>query len=233
VLDDILVQAAAQYPATVALSPESVTVLMYASQFLELQRNWINTKEDPLDEITAEEWDTIQAMVANLYTEVFNPMIGYIFPVMTAAIPANCLLCDGSTYLREDYPQLYAALDSAFIVDADNFIVPDMRRKFPVGAGTVGADTYAVNEAGGENSVTLSVAEIPAHSHADVGHTHAYQPPGISGLALAPGELPVALPNIIPSLTGSSSANLANTGGDGAHENRPPFLALNFAVIAL
>lgn len=233
VLDRLLAQAATMYPATVTLSPENVTVLLYASGFLQEKRDWLDEREDPLDEITDEQWDTIEKLVADTYEAIMNPVIGWVFPIVTENPPENCLLCDGSTHLRVDFPQLYALIDPAFIIDADSFFVPDMRRKFPVGAGTVGAETYAVNETGGANEITLTTGEMPAHSHSDVGHMHSYQPPGLSGLALAPGELPVALPNIIPSLTGSASANLTNTGGGEAHENRPPFIALNWAVVAL
>lgn len=234
VLDRLLAQAATMYPSTVALSSESVTVLLYASAFLQEKRDWLDETEDPLDEITDAQWDAIEKLVANTYEEIMNPIIGWTFPIVTENPPDNCLLCDGSQYARADYPMLYSLLDPAFVVDADNFVVPDLRSRVPIGAGTgTGLSTYAVGETGGEEEITLTTAEMPSHSHSDVGHMHSYQPPGLSGLALAPGELPVALPNIIPSLTGSASANLTNTGGGEAHENRPPFIALNWAVVAL
>lgn len=219
VLDAILAQAADQYPYTVALSPESVTVLLYASGFLEERRNWLDERADPLDEITPEEWDTIEALVAGLYYEVNNPLLGLIFPIMTAELPANCLLCDGSTYAREDYPLLYAAIDPAFIVDADFFVVPDLRRKKPRGADPLaGVDPIPVGATGGQETVTLTTAEMPSHSHGLFQGT---------GLAVAPGELPV----VIPAMFALGSTD--STGGDGAHDNLDPFIALNFAVVAL
>lgn len=218
VLDEILAQAADQYPATVALSPESVTVLLYASGFLEQKVNWLDEEQDPLDEITSEQWDTIEKLVANLYEEVLNPLLGLIFPIMTASPPTNCLLCDGSSYAREDYPLLYDAINPVFIIDADTFFVPDLRSRVPVGAGTgTGLSTYAVNETGGDEAITLSSAQMPSHQH------------GIftgNALALAPGELPVKIPSILA----TDLSDLA--GGGGAHENRQPFVALNFAVVA-
>ena len=218
VLDIILAQAADQYPATVALSPDDVTVLLFALSFLEQKRNWY-TGENPLDEITTEQWDTIEKLVASVYQQVFNPMIGMIFPIITSAIPENCLLCDGATYARVDYPNLYASLDAVFIVDADTFSVPDLRSRVVVGAGQGdGLSDYAVGEAGGVEAVTLSTSQIPSHQHGIFTTT---------ALAVAPGELPVTIPNIVA----SSSTDLA--GGGGAHENRQPFTALNFVVVAL
>lgn len=216
VLDIILAQAADQYPATVALSPNDVTVLLFALSFLEQERNWY-TGENPLDEITQSQWDTIEKLVASCYQTIMMPMIGLIMPIMTADVPDNCLLCDGSSYAREDYPLLYAALDSAFIVDADNFIVPDLRHKAIVGVDTAGGAEYQVNGSAGQDTVTLSSAEMPSHQHGLFQST---------SLALAPGELPV----VIPFIAAVGSTDLA--GGSGSHENRMPFRSLKYVVIA-
>jgi microcystin-dependent protein len=233
VLDEILAQAADQYPATVALSPESVTVLLYASGFLEDRRNWIDEEQDPLDEITPEQWDTIEKLVANLYYEVNNPLLGLIFPIMTAEPPVNCLLCDGSTYARVDYPLLYALTDAAFIVDADFFVVPDLRRKKPRGADPFdGGDPIPVGQTGGEETVTLTAAGMPRHTHEPVPHQHLVGA-GITIPVISPGEVVAQTPNFPGTdLTGFASAEVLPTGGDGAHNNLDPYLALNFVVVA-
>lgn len=218
-LDRLLAQAADMLPATVALSPESVTVLLYASGFLGSKRNWLDLYDDPLDEITDADWDTIEKLTANAYREVMTPMIGLCFPLITGDVPDNCLLLDGSVYDRADYPALYDALDTVFRIDADTFYLPDVRSRTILGSGTgTGLSTYAVGETGGEENVTLSQAEMPSHYHT----TNETQ-----GLAVAPGELTVNIP--VPLPLGTTNA----AGGDGAHENRMPFMALPWAVIAL
>lgn len=218
VLDEIIAQAVDQYPATVALSPNDVTVLLYAMSFLEQKRNWY-TGENPLDEITEIDWDTIEKLVASVYEQVFNPMIGMIFPVVTTDIPENCLLCDGSEYAREDYPNLYALLDATFIVDADTFSVPDLRSRTVVGAGQGdGLSDYAMGDAGGVEAVALSTSQMPSHQHG-IFTTNA--------IAVAPGELAVK----IPSIFALDTTDLA--GGSGGHENRQPFTALKYVIVAL
>lgn len=218
VLDQILDQASNGSPETVAFSSENVAVILYASQFLEDRRNWLDRSEDPLDQVTDAEWDTIEKLVGNLYEAIMNPLIGLIFPMVTETVPTNCLLCDGATYDRVDYPALYAVLDPAFIVDADTFSLPDLRSRVVVGAGEgSGLSEYEVGESGGLEGVTLSSGQMPSHQH------------GIftgNGLAVAPGELPVK----IPSLLATDTTDLA--GGGGAHENRQPFTALNYVVVA-
>jgi microcystin-dependent protein len=157
----------------------------------------------------------------------FQSMVGTIFPVAWEIIPDSYLVCDGATYDRVDYPVLYAALPSAFIVDADHFMVPDLGGRTIIGAN----GTFAVGDTGGETDHTLDVSEMPSHTHTDVGHTHTTGN-SLTGVALTPGELPVLLPNPIPALTGSGSANNANTGGDGAHNNMQPYQAITYVIAA-
>lgn len=218
-LDEILAQAANGSPATVALSSESVAVLLFGSRFIEERSAWLDREEFPLDEVTDTQWDEIEKLVANAYYEIMSPIIGFCFPLLTT-LPANCLLLDGSTYAREDYPLLYAVLDGVFIIDADTFVLPDLRSRFPIGAGTgTGLSTYAVNEQGGEENHTLTEAEMPTHAHSD--HTHA-----IVSTLVPVGVVPISTPSLAPSFTGSA-------GGGEAHNNLPPFTALPWAVVAL
>jgi len=217
-LERLLTQAVDEDSKTVTLSPGSVAVLLFATGFLEQRRTWLDLREDPADEITDDDWNTIEELIGGLTWEVFHPMIGYIFPLATADIPDNCLLCDGSSYAKDDFPALYAVLDTAFIVDADTFVVPDLRSRTVVGTAADGSFTpYSINDAGGVESVTLTTAEMPSHSHGLFEFT---------ALAVEPGELPVLDPNPL-ALRSSDSA-----GGDGAHENRMPFRALPMVIIA-
>lgn len=230
-LDVLLDQAADGLETTVALSSISVAVALYSTGFLQKKRLWLDLDNDPEDQITDADWILIQDIVANFERELMTPEVGTIKPFITADPPQNTLECDGGTYYRVDFPLLYALLDSAFIIDADTFTVPDLRGRVVVGAGTgSGLTPYAVGDIGGTEAVALTVEEMPSHSHDDIGHVHTYQPPGATLLAVAPGELPVLTPALLPASTTVGYASLTNTGGDEAHENRPPFMALRWCV---
>lgn len=156
--------------------------------------------------------DAIEAASAML--ETFQPMIGWIFPVATATYPDNMLPCDGTTYNRVDYPNLYAVLDNAFILDADTFKTPDLENRTIVGSG----DLYTVGQLFGEAEHTLIIDEMPSHQHSGI-------PEFIdtaAGLevALASEEVPLI------------SANTGFTGGDGAHNNIQPSLGLRYGIVA-
>lgn len=163
----------------------------------------------------------------------FGPQLGVIFPFVTASPPDNCLECDGATYNRVDYPDLYALLDIAFIVNADTFTVPDLRGRTVIGVGHgAGLSVRAVGDNGGEESHTLIVSETPSHSHTDIGHVHSEGIAAPNLTTIGPGAPEAtALPSV--GITGSGSANLTNTGGDGAHNNMQPFTALKYCMVAL
>jgi len=213
ILDALEDLASDNITAWFRLSAISQAVLFYATPFLRARYNFID-KNTPLDSVSDSEWDTIQAYVDGLLYEAKNPMIGMIFPLVTLDPPPNVLPCDGSTYLRADFPELFAVLDTPFIVDADHFTVPDLRGKTIIGAGGV----YNNADTGGEESHTLDVSEMPSHSHTI--------PLTTTTLAVEPGEVTVLTP--IPILT----ANTGDTGGGGAHNNMQPFFALNYGIVA-
>lgn len=181
--------------------------------------------------------ETIQAFYQMLtdYTDSTGfCMIGSIFPYMTAAPPTGTLICDGAAHARVDYPDLYAALDAAFIVDANFFVTPNLRDRAVIGAGDAGGGStpHDVGEIGGEEAHTLTEGELATHSHTDAGHTHSYQSQGITTPVVAPGEVPVALINLFPAITGVGFAAIQNTGSNLPHNNMQPFLALNYCVVA-
>lgn len=217
-LDAIQALAANYRSGIYRLTPTSLAVLFYATPYLTARFNWLD-KSVTGDSITDADWDTIQSYVDGLLFEVKTPMIGMIVAYMTESPPANVLACDGSTYLRVDFPELYEALDTFFIVDADHFSVPDLRGRTVIGAGDgSGLSSRAVGDAGGEEAHQLDESELAAHTHTI--------PLTATTLALEPGEVTVTTP--IPILT----ANTGATGGDVAHNNMPPFYALNYGVIA-
>ncbi|MES2367794.1 MAG: phage tail protein [Pseudomonadota bacterium] len=62
---------------------------------------------------------------------------GVVLPYAGATAPTGYLLCDGSSVLRADYPDLFTAISTTFgSADGTHFNVPDMRGRAAVGVGT-------------------------------------------------------------------------------------------------
>lgn len=201
--------------------------------------------------------DTAYAMLL-MVDEYFHSdgcMIGAVFPYVTTNPPPNALPCDGTLYNRVDYPTLYEKLPTALQVDASTFRTPDLRGRF-----VLAADGYNVPlDEGGVDEVTLTVGQMPEHlhtspphGHTNLPHDHASPPHFHSEVIPTPTvingglEAPAAGAVPTPAVTGAASAIISpNTisigetaviidaaGGGEAHTNMPPFVALNYCVVA-
>jgi microcystin-dependent protein len=129
---------------------------------------------------------------------------------------------------------------------------PDLRNRFIVGAGS----TYAVNATGGADSVTLSTAQIPGHTHtfsattstrsltgninfgangipsnSGTGIVTTANPGGSNQAGFGAGGVNQRL-TIDASHNHTVSGTTASTGGGGSHENRPPYFALAYIMKA-
>jgi len=186
--------------------------------------NWTNGQY-PLSQA---EIDDLENKLATLMGGIMASIVGLITPIATAAVPRGMLLCDGSTYLRADYPNLYAAIAAPFIIDADSFVVPDMRDRFVMGAGP----SHTVADTGGNFSITQTIAQMPIHSHSSAPHSHSEVIAAPTAILIGAG---VPAPSAIPAIgaTGLTSVSISNEGGGGNMDVTNPYIALRFAIIAL
>lgn len=165
--------------------------------------------------------------------------VGTILINPNPIIPANHLACDGSFYSKTDYDTLYAVLGSRYGATSTTFAVPNLLGRFPLGAG----QSFGVGEAGGEEEHTLIVSEIPAHSHGitDPGHSHL---PGsgqeffwtrdTGGANVVQGGATYQGDNSVVSGTANATTGItiSNAGGGIAHNNMPPYLGVQFIIVA-
>lgn len=196
---------------TVTLSGISVTVLFSALNAANRIHDWW-AGDLPLDQ---SQIDQMQAWLALAYKELMVSQIGQIFATAAAAAPAGSLICDGGIYDRVDYPDLYAVLDSAFIIDADTFVLPDLRERFIYGA----AAAAPPGTIGGLSEINLSVGQLPPHTHSI--------PSTATTLAVEPGEVTVLTP--IPIIT----SDTGSTGSGDPVEILPPLVALMYCIVAV
>lgn len=149
----------------------------------------------------------------------YDPMIGTVLPSLAANLPVWALWCDGTTYLKAQFPDLYDAIHPDFKdTVAETFTLPDLNGRFLVGT----TDIDAVGQTGGEEEVTLTEAQMPTHFHL-------YTPTVTNNLDLeAPGAPDILGAGVLPLVSSSTQP----AGGSEAHENRPPFFTLRFYIVA-
>lgn len=124
------------------------------------------------------------------------------------------------------------------LCDGDNG-TPDLRDRFVVGAGS----GYTVAATGGEASHSLTINEMPSHTHIQDAHTHVQNPHqhqiatssgDTTGSGYIPNNSTVPTPNVwsenSTATNQSTAATNQNSGSGQAHENRPPYYALAFIM---
>ena len=157
---------------------------------------------------------------------VGEPLIGTIAIFPYSFAPRGWLACNGQLVSIAQYSALYAQIGTTFGGNGTtNFALPDLRDRFPIGAGT----TYSQGATGGSASHTLSANQMPAHKH-DLNVSSA---PGTSHEAS--GKVLAANRDGILHYGATADATMAagalSTEGSGAAINHmPPYLALQFCI---
>lgn len=196
-----------------ALASVSALCIMACAPFYDDRRLWFDGEEP----VTDEQWDEISKALGLMEHEIMSGLIGAIIPHVRHNLTGlNLLPCDGSVYMREDYPLLYEAIDTIYIIDADTFRVPDMREKFPLGEG----GDWVLDDTGGEAEHELTVDEMPAHSHGFTQYTFGVDIESVG----VPDPTGVGNPRL-PESTDAS-------GGGEPHNNMPPYIVVRWAIVS-
>lgn len=146
-------------------------------------------------------------------------LMSFVFP------PKGWALCNGQLLPINQNQALFSLLGTTFGGDGRvNFGLPDLRGRVPihVGAG------HVLGEQGGEVAHTLSLAELPDHTHVVNASTKA-----TGGSASPNGNVLGGGNNVYsrsPADTTLNPGTVQNVGGGQAHPNTQPFLTLTFCI---
>ena len=151
--------------------------------------------------------------------------------------PSGWLVCNGGSYLTDNYPALFNVIGYSYGGSGSNFNVPDFRGHFLRGFGTHGVDTAAVSAAIGARqaqSTARPTTAFTGSTTSDGAHTHAVI---WSNNAGAPDTYPYESgPNTAGTYTipaagtnGGHSHTLSISGGGDA-ETRPKNMAVYYYI---
>jgi microcystin-dependent protein len=141
--------------------------------------------------------------------------------------PKGWALCNGQILPINQNQALFSLLGTTFGGDGRvNFALPDLRGRTPIHVGV----SHTLGERGGEQAHTVSIAELPTHTHAVAASSSAS-----GGSATPNGNYLGGGNNVYQTAAGGALTTLrpdtvTNTGGSQAHLNMQPFLTLSFCI---
>lgn len=175
---------------------------------------------------------------------------GMIIPFSGSSVPSGYLLCDGSAVSRSTYSTLFGVIGTTYGSGdgSTTFNVPDLRGRVPAGKDNMGGsaasrltgttmspDGNTLGASGGEQTHTLTIAELASHGH-DVRGTNN----GIYNTTVGLKD------NNCINIQGDDNANggtsglvtnnsasnpyVGSTGSSSAHNNVQPSLILNYII---
>jgi microcystin-dependent protein len=156
-----------------------------------------------------------------------EPFLSEIRIMSFGFAPKGWALCNGQLLPINQNQALFSLLGTTYGGDGRvNFALPNLQGRTPIHVG----GSHTLGERGGEQAHTLSISEIPAH-------THAAQASGVNATAGIPASN-LQLANSVnydayrapTSLVAMNAETLSLAGGSQPHPNMQPFLALNFSI---
>ena len=160
-----------------------------------------------------------------------QPFIGEIRMFGGNFAPAGWAFCDGQLIPISENDALFTLIGTTYGGDGqETFALPNLQSRVPIHAGTgPSGTTYQLAEMAGTEQETLTVQQIPSHTHAFLGSTTA-------ATLTSPKDSVVATSAQVAYLTIATASVAMNAnaitpaGGSQPHENCQPFLCINFII---
>jgi microcystin-dependent protein len=157
-----------------------------------------------------------------------QPYVGEIRMFAGNFAPAGWMFCEGQELPISENETLFQLIGTTYGGDGqETFDLPDLRGRIPVHVG----NPFNLAETGGVETVTLTVQQITAHSHAMLGTNN------FASTASPKGEAPAAasVGNVDAygtdqPLSPVSSSSVGTAGGSQPHDNFQPYLCIDFII---
>lgn len=160
-----------------------------------------------------------------------QPYIGEIRIFAGNFAPAGWMFCEGQLLPISENETLFNLIGTTYGGDGEEtFALPDLRGRIPLHMGNLsGGGTYQLAETGGVEEVTLTVGQIPAHSHPMLATSNNALSAGPATNTLGgPTSLDSYRP-VPPNVT-LAPQSVGPAGGSQPHTNFMPYLCLDFII---
>ena len=155
-----------------------------------------------------------------------QPYVGEIRMFAGNFAPAGWMFCEGQLQPISENETLFQLIGTTYGGDGQStFALPDLRGRLPIHQGT----GFVVGETGGAEEITLTVNQIPAHTHPLLASSDQTTTPTPASNAL--GAPLTATPYFAATpATSLSPQSITSVGGSQPHTNFQPYLCVNFII---
>ena len=181
----------------------------------------------------------VTPLFASTSAQASDPFIAEIVMFGGNFAPRGWAFCDGQLLSISSNQALFSLVGTIYGGDGrTTFGLPDLRGRVPLGPRQgAGLSNCALGQRGGAESVALTIAQMPSHTHTATVTVRATSSngnqTGPAGHILANDPREDQYSDTTPDVTmnsGATSVANANTGGSQAHPNLQPYLAINFII---
>jgi microcystin-dependent protein len=157
-----------------------------------------------------------------------QPYVGEIRMFAGNFAPAGWMFCEGQLLPISEYETLFNLIGTTYGGDGQStFALPDLRGRVPLHFG----NGFTLAETGGVETVTLTVNQIPSHSHPVLGTTNPAGGQAPSGQVFANSGNPAILPfGTDAPVTRLAPQSVSSVGGSQPHDNFQPYLCVDFII---
>ncbi|KZL12670.1 Phage Tail Collar Domain protein [Pseudovibrio axinellae] len=161
-----------------------------------------------------------------------EPFVGEIRMFAGSFAPRSWAFCDGQLMAISQNDALFSLLGTIYGGDGrTTFALPDLRGRIPIHQGSgPGLSSRSLGARGGSEKVTLTVNQIPSHTHTFTASDNLASDAAPGGKVLARQADDFYNPDTATASMGANS--ISSTGNSGSHDNLMPYLCINF-IIAL
>src|SRR6476661_6069035 len=155
-----------------------------------------------------------------------QPYVGEIRMFAGNFAPAGWMFCEGQLLPISENETLFQLIGTTYGGDGQStFALPDLRGRIPLHFG----NSFILAETGGAEEITLTVSQIPAHSHPQIAAA-------VTGDSInLANNLPASSFNISIYINDVPNGNMnpgaiSSVGGSQPHTNFQPYLCVDFII---